>query len=101
MQNAEGLPSVSNSKVYNPLKPARSNTIEPHGYKNSLDVRVGVKSCDISNDRCVPSILEDVPEQFGMLFRSSWRDELSLLERNMDILEKPTVVLTVTSRFCH
>ena len=50
MQNVEGLSSVSKSKIYNVLKSARSNTAEAYRHKNSLDVRVGVKACDISKD---------------------------------------------------
>lgn len=50
LKNVQGLSSVSRSKIYNLLKPARSNTAEAHRHKNALDVRVGVKACDVSKE---------------------------------------------------
>ena len=50
LQNVDGLSSISKSKIYNLLKPARSNTAEAARIKDALDIRVGVKACDLSKD---------------------------------------------------
>ena len=50
MRNVDRLKTISRSKVYNLLKPARLNTAEAAKHKDYLDVRVGVKSCDISSE---------------------------------------------------
>ena len=48
--NVEGLTTISKSKVYNLLKPDRSNTAEAARQKDAFDVRVEVKACDISKE---------------------------------------------------
>ena len=47
LDNVEGLTKISRSKVYNLLQPARANSEARH-HKDAIDVRVGVKNCDIS-----------------------------------------------------
>jgi hypothetical protein len=48
LNHVEGLESISRTKIYYLLKPARSNTRDAANHKDALDVRVGVKSADIS-----------------------------------------------------
>ncbi|XP_065905841.1 uncharacterized protein [Dysidea avara] len=48
LKNVEGLTKISRSKIYNLLKPAKESSIEASRHKDCLDVRVGVKCCDIS-----------------------------------------------------
>ena len=50
IENVEGLTTISKTKVYYLLKPARSNTIEAARHKDALDFRVGVKANDVSKD---------------------------------------------------
>ena len=44
------MSTISKSKIYYLLKPARSNTAEAARHKDALDIRVGVKACDLSKD---------------------------------------------------
>ncbi|VDI28029.1 Hypothetical predicted protein, partial [Mytilus galloprovincialis] len=49
-KTVDGLQSISKSKVYNLRQPRRSNTKEASNHKNGVDVSVGKKNTDISND---------------------------------------------------
>lgn len=51
LMNVDGLTTISKSKVYNLLQPARSNTAEAARHKDAVDVRTGgVKACDMSKE---------------------------------------------------
>ena len=50
LKNVEGLTKISKSKIHYLLKPANESTRDAARHKDCLDVRVGVKSCDISKD---------------------------------------------------
>lgn len=50
LENVDGLDSISKTKIFYLMKPARSNSHEAARHKNALDIRVGTKSCDVSRD---------------------------------------------------
>ncbi|XP_071502781.1 uncharacterized protein [Diadema antillarum] len=50
LENVEGLDTISRTKVYYLMKPARVNSREAARHKDALDIRVGTKSCDVSKD---------------------------------------------------
>ena len=50
LENVDGLTVISRSKVYNLCQAARSSTIEAGRHKDAVDVRVGIKNCDVSKD---------------------------------------------------
>lgn len=50
LKNVEGLTKISKSKIHHLLKPANESTRNAARHKDCLNVRVGVKSCDISKD---------------------------------------------------
>ena len=50
LENVDGLEKISRSKIYNLLQPARSTSKEASRHVDAIDVRVGVKTCDISKE---------------------------------------------------
>ena len=50
LKNVEGLEKISRSKIHTLLKPKRENTRQASLHKDCLDVRVGSKNCDVSNE---------------------------------------------------
>lgn len=50
LQNVDGLDKISQTKIYYLLKPARENTRAAANHKDCLDIRVGVKNCDVSKE---------------------------------------------------
>ena len=46
----DGLTSISKTKIYYLIKPARENSRDAARHKDALDIRVGTKTCDISKE---------------------------------------------------
>ena len=50
LNNVEGLDKISKTKVYYLMQPANMHSRESARHKDAVDVRVGVKNCDISKE---------------------------------------------------
>ena len=50
LENMDGLNEISLTKVYYQLKPANSRSINAARHKDALDIRLGIKSCDVTKE---------------------------------------------------